>query len=239
MSSPAKEVSDRLRKEREAGLAFSDLGKWREEITRAHAAAIAEAERAYAAATTETERAHAAASTEVDLVLCLAMINFINEQFEEHVAAQQHDPEDLSELRKARHQYYMAFLAEEATIGNTSGQIDPRQMAAITRREVAAGRLSPDTDLHKLCTGLVARSDRFRTLLIPSRTSEQVGMAARLGVVLYWAGTLVACLIAGVIVYAVLFGTGKGDPLLQGLGLFVAAAIWLIGRATCYVLAGR
>jgi hypothetical protein len=238
MSSPAKAVFDRLRKEREAGLAFSDLGKWQEEITRAHAAAIAEAERAYAAATTETERAYAAASTEADLVLCLVMINFINEQFEEHVAAQQHDPEDLSKLRKARHEFYMAFLVEEATIGNTSGEIDYRQMAAITRREVAAGRLSPDNDLHKLCTGLVARSDRFRTLLIPLRTTGQVGMAARLGVVLYWAGTLVACLIAGVIAYAVLFG-GKSDPFLLGLGLFVAAVIWLIGRAACYVLAGR
>jgi hypothetical protein len=238
MSSPAKEVYDRLTKEFEAGLSPFDFGKWREEITRAHAAAIAEAERAYAAATTETERAHAAASTEAELVLCLGMINFINEQFEEHVAAQQHDPDDLSELRKKRHQYYMAFLVEEATIGNTSGQIDPRQMAAITTREVAAGRLSPDNDLHKLSAGVVARSDRFRTLMIPSRT-KQVGMAARLGYVVYWAGTLVACLIAGLIAFAVLFGTGKGDPFLQGLGLFVAAAIWLIGRATCYVLAGR
>jgi hypothetical protein len=60
MSSPAEEVFDRLRKELEAGgVAFSDLGKWREEITRAHAAAIAEAERACAAATTEAQRAHA------------------------------------------------------------------------------------------------------------------------------------------------------------------------------------
>jgi len=101
MSSPAKEVFDRLS---EAGL-VSDWGKWREEITRAHAAAIAEAERAYAAATTKTERAHAAASTEADLVLCLGMINFINEQTEEHVAAQQHDPEHLSKLRKMRYQY--------------------------------------------------------------------------------------------------------------------------------------
>jgi len=64
-------------------------------------------------------------------------------------------------------------------------------------------------------------------------------MVARLGDVLYWAGTLVACLIAGLIAFAVLFGTGKGDPLLQGLGLFIAAAIWLIGRAARYVFAGR
>jgi len=132
----------------------------------------------------------------------------------------------------------MAFLTEEATIGNSTGQIDPRRMAALTTREVAAGRLSPDNDLHKLSTGLVARSDRIRTLLIPSLTAGQVGMAARLGVVLYWAGTLVACLIAAVIAFAVLFG-GKGDPFLQGLGLFVAAVIWLISRAACYVLAGR
>jgi len=46
-------------------------------------------------------------------------------------------------------------------------------------------------------------------------------------------------LIAGGIAYAVLFGTGTGDPLLQGLALFVAAIIWLIGRAARYVLAGR
>jgi hypothetical protein len=62
-------------------------------------------------------------------------------------------------------------------------------------------------------------------------TRPEIGMAARLGNVLYWAGTLIACLIVGLIAYAVLFGTGKGDPFLQGLGLFVAAVIWLIGRA--------
>jgi hypothetical protein len=64
-------------------------------------------------------------------------------------------------------------------------------------------------------------------------------MVARLGNVLYWAGTLIACLVAGLIAYAVLFGTGEGDWLLPGLALFVAAAIWLIGRAARYVLAGR
>src|SRR5262249_21460585 len=73
----------------------------------------------------------------------------------------------------------------------------------------------------------------------PKGVYESIGMVARLGNVLYWAGTLVACLIAGLTAFAVLFGTGKGDPLLQGLGLFVAAAIWLIGRAARYVLAGR
>jgi hypothetical protein len=38
------------------------------------------------------------------------------------IAAQQpDDPEDLSELRKARHQYYLALLLEEASIGCTDG----------------------------------------------------------------------------------------------------------------------
>jgi hypothetical protein len=237
MSSLAKEVSDRLRKELEAGAPF-DFGKWREEITRVHAAAVAEADLAYAAATTEAERAHAMASTEADRVLCLEMFNVVSDEFERHIAAQQHDPEDLSKLREARRQYYLALVLHEASIEGIDGQFRPDRLAAIMTREVAAGRMSPDDDLYKFCTGLVARSDRFRRLLIPSRTTGQLGMAARLGVVLYWASTLVACLIAGVIAYAVLFG-GKGDPFIQGLGLFVAAAIWLIGRATCYVLAGR
>jgi len=68
---------------------------------------------------------------------------------------------------------------------------------------------------------------------------ESIGMAARLGDVLYWASTLVACLMAVLIAYAVLFGTGQGDLMVQGLVLFVAAIIWLIGRAARYVLAGR
>ena len=248
MSSPAKEVFDRLRKELEAGgVAFSDLDKWRDEIGRAHAAAVAEAERACAAATTEAERAHAAASTEAELVLCLFMFKQLLDISERYVA--EHLPDDsehFSKLRDAGQKWYLTLVLHEASIYSTDGYFRPDALAAILTREVAAGRLSPDNELYKNCllqarmqARLVARRERLRALLIPPRTTSQVGMAARLGVVLYWAGTLVACLIAGLIAFAVLFGTGKGDPFLLGLGLFVAAAIWLIGRATCYVLAGR
>jgi hypothetical protein len=165
---------------------------------------------------------------------------------EQHIAEHLPDSEHLSELRKQGEKLYLALVLHEASIYSTGPYLNPEILAAIMTREVAAGRMSPDDELYKNCllqartqARLVARRERLRALLIPPRTTSQVGMAARLGYVVYWAGTLVACLIAGLIAFAVLFGTGKGDPFLQGLGLLVAAAIWLIGRATCYVLAGR
>jgi uncharacterized membrane-anchored protein len=63
-------------------------------------------------------------------------------------------------------------------------------------------------------------------------------MASRLGEVLYWAATLIAVLIFGVIAYGDFYGTGRADPFLQGAAIFLAGVIWLIGLACRYVLSG-
>ena len=56
---------------------------------------------------------------------------------------------------------------------------------------------------------------------------------------MYWAGCLIAALIAAAVAFGRFFGTGKVDPFVSGFVLVVAAGIWLIGRAARYVLAGR
>jgi hypothetical protein len=115
MSSLAEEVADRLAREAEAGRPL-DAGKWREEITRAHEAATTEAER----------------------VLCLQLFKAVADAVERQLG-----PEALPDWRKVRSQYYNLLLIKEAVIGRTDGNIPPDKLAAITRREVAAGRMSP------------------------------------------------------------------------------------------------
>jgi hypothetical protein len=122
MSNLAEEVADRIIREVEAGRPL-DAGKWREEITRAHKAATTEAER----------------------VLCLGMFKLLADTVEARLR-----PEALPDWRKVRSQYYNLLLIQEAIIGRTDGLIPPDKMAAITRREVAAGRMSPDDEMHKL-----------------------------------------------------------------------------------------
>lgn len=62
---------------------------------------------------------------------------------------QQIRPENLEEFRKFRSQDYNQLLIKEAMIGNDD-ILDTHVMAVITNREVAAGRMRPDDELHKL-----------------------------------------------------------------------------------------
>ena len=64
-------------------------------------------------------------------------------------------------------------------------------------------------------------------------------MAARLGNVLYWGASLIAVLLIALLFIAHAFGSGEGDKFLQAMVLVTAVAIWLIGRACRYVLAGK
>jgi hypothetical protein len=65
-------------------------------------------------------------------------------------------------------------------------------------------------------------------------------MVARLGNVLYWAACVLAVGWLAFWLYAIRMNGGRGDT---GLGLAVtfggAAVIWLIARATRYVLTGK
>jgi len=66
------------------------------------------------------------------------------------VAERQMRLDDLAEYRNLHRADYNLLLIKEATIGDNSGNINPHRMAVITNREVAAGRMSPDDELHKL-----------------------------------------------------------------------------------------
>ncbi len=59
-------------------------------------------------------------------------------------------PEDLEEFKNFRREDYNLLLIKEAMIGNDTDILDTHVMAAITSREVAAGRMSPDNELHKI-----------------------------------------------------------------------------------------
>ena len=60
-------------------------------------------------------------------------------------------------------------------------------------------------------------------------------MAARLGDVLYWAGTIIAALAIGLGVYVLNYG----DQFVAGVLIIFGILCWLLGRAIRYVLAGR
>jgi hypothetical protein len=117
------ELADRLMEDMNAG-GSTDLRRVRDEIHQAHDEA-----------TTEQER-----------VLCLALHKAVMDAAERNAI----EPTDLVRFRKTRREDYNLLLIKEAVIGRTDGNVPPDRMASITRREVAAGRMSPEDELHKL-----------------------------------------------------------------------------------------
>jgi hypothetical protein len=61
-------------------------------------------------------------------------------------------PEDLETFKTTRRQDYNLLLIQEAIIGRdvADTNIDPQKLAVITEREVKAGRMTANDDLHKL-----------------------------------------------------------------------------------------
>jgi len=57
------------------------------------------------------------------------------------------DPEDLARLKAARQADYNFLLMMESLEGEN---VSPAKLIAATSREVAAGRMSPDDEMHKL-----------------------------------------------------------------------------------------
>jgi hypothetical protein len=88
---------------------------------------------------------HERATTTADREALLSIFKRVMDEAEPQIRA-----EDLEEFRKVRRQDYNLLLVREAVIGDDSGLINPQRLAAITRREVDAGRMSPDDELHKL-----------------------------------------------------------------------------------------
>lgn len=146
--SKAKDLVDRLIREMQSGVTLN----WRQ-------------------AREDIHEAHDAANTEADRVLCLALHKAVMDAVE-----RQSDDAikegNLAEFREARQQDYNMFLIKEAVIGRTDGIIPPDRMAAITRREVAAGRMSADDGLHKLAVA----ADTILTP--PRREARKVGIGA-------------------------------------------------------------
>jgi hypothetical protein len=58
--------------------------------------------------------------------------------------------EDRAEFKKLRSQEYNLLLFREAMIGRTDGLLDPTAMKRITAREIAAGRITSDDEMHTL-----------------------------------------------------------------------------------------
>jgi hypothetical protein len=54
-------------------------------------------------------------------------------------------PDDLQEYRNAREDYYKLFIVQESLVGEN---VCPETLAAVTQREVTAGRMSPDNELY-------------------------------------------------------------------------------------------
>jgi hypothetical protein len=142
----AEELADRLSREAKAGGSLDWLSM-RKEIFQAHNEA-----------TTEQER-----------VLCLALHKLTMDAAERTTIV----PEKLADFRKIRLADYNLLLIKEAVIGRTDGNIPPDKLAAITSREVAAGRMSPEGEFHKLAVA-------GDTVLTPRPASQKTGLGARI-----------------------------------------------------------
>jgi hypothetical protein len=96
----------------------------------------------------EIHMEHEAATTTTDRVALLGL-------YKSHMdwVERSGDVTDIEGFRKARRQDTALLLVREAMIGATDGQVNPDKMLEITAREVAAGRMSRDDELHKLALG--------------------------------------------------------------------------------------
>jgi hypothetical protein len=87
------------------------------------------------------------ATTVTDREALLAMHKVVMDVAEDTI-----DDEALEDFKKARRQDYIPLIVQEAMIGQDSsdGNIHPEKLTPITRREVEAGRMAPDDDLHEM-----------------------------------------------------------------------------------------
>jgi hypothetical protein len=90
---------------------------------------------------------HERATTSVDREALLEIHKITMDHAEKHMRG-----EDLAAFRKLRRQDYIYLLIREATIGDSSGYINPQKMGQITAREVKAGRMAPGDDFHELAS---------------------------------------------------------------------------------------
>jgi hypothetical protein len=99
-------------------------------------------------ASSKIRDAHEAATSTAERVLCLEMHKKINDFME----SQLKDKEVLKKFQKHRGHDYHFLLLKEVMIGKTDGDVDPARMAEITKREIAAGRMLANNEIHILAT---------------------------------------------------------------------------------------
>ena len=111
------------------------------------------------------------AANEAEREWLLTIHRDVNDEYERQIM-----PEHLAAFQKVRHQDYLHLLYVKSRIGDgPDDHINPHKFAKITTREVAAGRMSPDDELHKL---VVAGATVFpdRTVV----TSKKPGFFAKM-----------------------------------------------------------
>lgn len=64
-------------------------------------------------------------------------------------------------------------------------------------------------------------------------------MVARLGNVVYWAATALAVLLVSIAGLELVIGAGPDRVYIAPSAAAAGVVVWLVGRATLYVLAGR
>jgi hypothetical protein len=130
---------------------------------------------------------HERATTNADRKALLSVHKAVMDAAERQIRA-----EDLEEFRKVRRGDYILLLIKAAIMGDNSGIINPQRMAVIARREVEAGRMAPDDEVHKL-----AVAGATIPTPLPRQEQKERSMLARLGNVLYWFGCGLACGVLG------------------------------------------
>jgi hypothetical protein len=84
-------------------------------------------------------------------------------------------PEDLEKFREARRQDYASFLVQECLVG---GNVCTETMDAVTRREVAADRMTPDDKLRNIAESAMAAPHHTRAQLLEIEAKRQAGASA-------------------------------------------------------------
>jgi hypothetical protein len=96
-------------------------------------------------------------------------------------------PEDLEKFRKARRDEYNMLLISEAL--RPDGLVEPDSLLAVTQREVAAGRMHADDELHRLALEGYATIGRApdaptpREIPTPRKTPTNLWKAALYGAI--------------------------------------------------------
>ena len=95
---------------------------------------------------------HKSAANTKDRVALLAIYKAVMDAVERQSLVS-----DLAAFQKARNQDYSLLLVSEAMIGVTDGNVNADKLLEVTSREVAAGRLDRNDELHRLALGGLAQ----------------------------------------------------------------------------------